>query len=137
MNPSDGHVHGVRHPAAVRKPGQNALGQKLARNPNACYAVGQCWCSHREGVIIARFKLRLHFHVAGECGPDERVSLRNVGMIGELLRYVVLVAKDFRHPFANRVLGAGETAPSLGNKVDATWHRAGIHGPSARDAELV
>jgi hypothetical protein len=69
---------------------------------------------------IARFELRLHLHVAGRCGPDERVSLRDVRMGGELRRYIGFPAKDFRHPFANGVLGAGEPTPSLGNKPDAT-----------------
>jgi hypothetical protein len=38
----------------------------------------------RKGVIIAWLKLRLHLHGASNGGPDERVSLRDVGVIGKL-----------------------------------------------------
>jgi hypothetical protein len=90
-----------------------------------CYAGRQCGRRHREGVIIARLKLHLHPHVAGECCPDERVSLRDATMGGKLCRHVSLLVKDPCHPFTNGVLGAGEPAPRLGKWVGATGHSAG------------
>lgn len=58
--------------------------------------------------LIAGLTLRLNLHIASGCSPDECVSLRDVTMIGKLPRYVILVAKDFPHPFANGVLGASK-----------------------------
>ena len=69
----------------------------------------------REGVIIARLKLRLHLHVAGGCGPDERVSLGDARMGGELPRYIGLLAR-LLSPIHQRCFGTGEPAPSLGTR---------------------
>lgn len=82
--------------------------RKPARHPNVCYAFGQSRRRNRARVIIAWLKLYLHLHVAGVCGPDERVSLRDVRMGGELRRYVGLPMKDSRHPFTEGVLVAAQ-----------------------------
>ena len=48
----------------------------------------------RERVLLTGVKLHLHPHVAGDCCPDERVSLCDVGMGGKLRRYIILVLEE-------------------------------------------
>ena len=62
-----------------------------------------------------RPELQLHRHVAGNCGPNERVSLHDIGMIGKLSSARHLVAKDFHHPFPN---GA---AAVVGSTKQLSW----------------
>jgi hypothetical protein len=77
-----------------------------------CYAFRQYRRPHGKGVLIGRLKLHLHRHVASRCGSDERVSLRDVEMGGKLAHYIILVAKDFGHPFANGLLVTRVPAPT-------------------------
>jgi hypothetical protein len=63
-------------------------------------------------VIIAWFKLYLNPHVAGDCGPDERVPLRDAAMGDKVGRYIGLLAKNRCDPFTHGVLSAGEHHPN-------------------------
>jgi hypothetical protein len=102
-----------------------------------CYASRQLRRRHWERLILARLKLHLHPHVAGDRDPDERVSLSDVGMRSKLGGYIKLLAEHSFSPTANGPFVADESAKRLLKQADPTWCSAAVPGRSSPDTEPI
>jgi hypothetical protein len=93
-----------------------------------CYASRQLRRRHWERLILARLKLHLHPHVAGDRDPDVRSKLGG---------YIKLLAEHSFSPTAKGPFVADESAKRLLKQADPTWRSAAVPGRSSPDTEPI